>query len=34
MIGTETIDRVIGQDVHDESGAKIGSASECDRLRS
>jgi uncharacterized protein (TIGR02271 family) len=28
MIGTDTIDRVIGQDVYDESGAKIGSASE------
>jgi uncharacterized protein (TIGR02271 family) len=28
MIGTETIDRVIGRDVYDESGAKIGAASE------
>src|SRR4051794_21781627 len=28
MIGTETISRVIGQDVYDESGDKIGSASE------
>ena len=28
MIGTETLDRVIGQDVYDESGEKIGSASE------
>jgi len=28
MIGTETISRVIGQDVYDESGQKIGSASE------
>ncbi|MCU1605617.1 MAG: protein of unknown function DUF2382-like protein, partial [Modestobacter sp.] len=28
MIGTDTIGRVIGQDVYDESGAKIGSASE------
>ncbi len=28
MIGTETISRVIGQDVYDESGEKIGSASE------
>src|SRR6478735_6929897 len=28
MIGTDTIDRVIGQDVYDESGDKIGSASE------
>ena len=28
MIGTDTIDRVIGQDVYDESGEKIGSASE------
>ncbi|MCU1616560.1 MAG: uncharacterized protein JWO98_4100 [Frankiales bacterium] len=28
MIGTDTISRVIGQDVYDESGSKIGSASE------
>jgi uncharacterized protein (TIGR02271 family) len=28
MIGTETLDRVIGQNVYDESGDKIGSASE------
>jgi uncharacterized protein (TIGR02271 family) len=28
MIGTETISRVIGQDVYDQSGDKIGSASE------
>jgi uncharacterized protein (TIGR02271 family) len=28
MIGTDTISRVIGQDVYDESGDKIGSASE------
>ncbi len=28
MIGTETLDRVIGRDVYDESGNKIGSASE------
>src|SRR4051812_30808731 len=28
MIGTETISRVIGQDVYDASGEKIGSASE------
>jgi uncharacterized protein (TIGR02271 family) len=28
MIGTDTIDRVIGADVYDEGGAKIGSASE------
>jgi uncharacterized protein (TIGR02271 family) len=28
MIGTDTISRVIGQDVYDESGAKIGSAAE------
>src|SRR3954465_2222281 len=28
MIGTDTISRVIGQDVYDESGAKIGSAGE------
>jgi uncharacterized protein (TIGR02271 family) len=28
MIGTETVSRVIGQDVYDESGDKIGSASE------
>src|SRR3982751_3970417 len=28
MIGTETISRVIGKDVYDESGEKIGSASE------
>ena len=28
MIGTETLDRVIGRDVYDESGEKIGSASE------
>jgi uncharacterized protein (TIGR02271 family) len=28
MIGTDTIGRVIGQNVYDESGAKIGSASE------
>ncbi len=28
MIGTETISRVIGQDVYDESGEKIGSAAE------
>jgi len=28
MIGTETISRVIGQDVYDEAGEKIGSASE------
>ncbi|MGY1811374.1 DUF2382 domain-containing protein [Blastococcus sp. SYSU D00820] len=28
MIGTDTISRVIGQDVYDESGTKIGSASE------
>jgi len=28
MIGTDTIGRVIGQDVYDESGQKIGSASE------
>src|SRR3954451_5872793 len=28
MIGTETISRVIGQDVYDASGDKIGSASE------
>ena len=28
MIGTETLDRVIGQDVYDQSGEKIGSASE------
>src|SRR4051794_20532476 len=28
MIGTDTISRVIGQDVYDESGQKIGSASE------
>ena len=28
MIGTETISRVIGQDVYDETGSKIGSASE------
>src|SRR4051794_24588383 len=28
MIGTETISRVIGQDVYDASGQKIGSASE------
>jgi len=28
MIGTETLDRVIGHDVYDETGTKIGSASE------
>ena len=28
MIGTETLDRVIGQDVYDEAGQKIGSAGE------
>jgi uncharacterized protein (TIGR02271 family) len=28
MIGTETLDRVIGRDVYDESGSKVGSASE------
>src|ERR671920_1265740 len=28
MIGTETLDRVIGRDVYDETGSKIGSASE------
>src|SRR3954468_465828 len=28
MIGTDTISRVIGQDVYDEAGDKIGSASE------
>src|SRR3712207_6685320 len=28
MIGTDTISRVIGQDVYDEAGQKIGSASE------
>src|SRR4029450_7586716 len=28
MIGTETISRVIGEDVYDESGEKIGSAAE------
>ncbi|MFP5370090.1 MAG: PRC-barrel domain-containing protein, partial [Actinomycetes bacterium] len=28
MIGTETLDRVIGRDVYDESGEKIGSAAE------
>src|SRR3954462_10710600 len=28
MIGTETISRVIGKDVYDQSGSKIGSASE------
>ncbi|MGY1740586.1 MULTISPECIES: PRC-barrel domain-containing protein, partial [unclassified Blastococcus] len=28
MIGTESISRVIGQDVYDETGSKIGSASE------
>ena len=28
MIGTDTLDRVIGQDVYDESGDKIGSAAE------
>jgi uncharacterized protein (TIGR02271 family) len=28
MIGTETLDRVIGKDIYDESGEKIGSASE------
>ena len=28
MIGTDTISRVIGQDVYDESGEKIGSAAE------
>jgi len=28
MIGTETLDRVIGRDVYDQSGNKIGSASE------
>ena len=28
MIGTDTISRVIGQDVYDESGEKIGSAGE------
>jgi uncharacterized protein (TIGR02271 family) len=28
MIGTDTIDRVIGADVYDETGSKIGSASE------
>ena len=28
MIGTETLDRVIGQDVYDQAGEKIGSASE------
>ena len=28
MIGTDTLDRVIGQDVYDESGEKIGSAAE------
>src|SRR4051794_39137643 len=28
MIGTDTISRVIGQDVYDESGQKIGSAAE------
>jgi uncharacterized protein (TIGR02271 family) len=28
MIGTETLDRVIGHDVYDEAGEKIGSASE------
>src|SRR6476660_6409906 len=28
MIGTDTISRVIGQDVYDEAGEKIGSASE------
>jgi uncharacterized protein (TIGR02271 family) len=28
MIGTETLDRVIGRDVYDDSGNKIGSASE------
>ena len=28
MIGTETLDRVIGRDVYDSSGSKIGSASE------
>jgi uncharacterized protein (TIGR02271 family) len=30
MIGTDTISRVIGQDVYDESGEKIGSAAEVD----
>ena len=28
MIGTETLDRVIGKDVYDEAGQKIGSAAE------
>ena len=28
MIGTDTLDRVIGRDVYDETGSKIGSASE------
>src|SRR5215211_5650266 len=28
MIGTDTISRVIGQDVYDDAGEKIGSASE------
>src|SRR4051812_2900417 len=28
MIGTDTLDRVIGHDVYDETGSKIGSASE------
>src|ERR1700710_594824 len=28
MIGTDTVSRVIGQDVYDQSGDKIGSASE------
>jgi uncharacterized protein (TIGR02271 family) len=28
MIGTETLDRVIGRDVYDDTGSKIGSASE------
>src|SRR4051794_40404042 len=28
MIGTDTLDRVIGHDVYDEAGEKIGSASE------
>ena len=29
MIGTEAISRVIGKDVYDQSGDKIGSASTC-----
>ena len=28
MIGTDTISRVIGQDVYDESGEKIGTVAE------